>query len=71
MRLAARLHILSFSLIFGVLTSAAQVAAQSETGNGYLHEQVWCYLFTHPVDQVGDPSATDDGCTKVHSQAKK
>jgi hypothetical protein len=48
-----------------------KAAAKAKTGKGYLHEDVWRYLFTHPVDQVGDPSATDDGCTKVHSQAKK
>jgi len=35
----------------------------SEKGK-YKHEAVWRYLFTHPVDEVGDPVAMDDGCNK-------
>ncbi len=30
----------------------------------YMHEDVWRYLFTHPVDQVGTAVPTDDGCIK-------
>jgi hypothetical protein len=48
-----------------------KAAAKTKDGKGLLHEDVWRYMFTHPVDQVGDPVAMDDGCTKVHSQAKK
>ncbi|MDZ4688858.1 MAG: hypothetical protein SH850_27600 [Planctomycetaceae bacterium] len=30
----------------------------------FLHEDVWRYLFTHPVDQTGDPVAADPDCRK-------
>jgi len=29
------------------------------------HEAVWEYLFTHPVDEVGQPVPADDDCRKV------
>jgi len=28
------------------------------------YEDVWRYMFTHPVDQFGDPVPTDDSCVK-------
>ena len=28
----------------------------------FLHESVWRYLFTHPVDAVGKPVPHDEGC---------
>lgn len=34
----------------------------------YVHEAVWNYLFTHPVDQVGKPEPPDDSCLKNHPQ---
>ncbi|WP_449339146.1 BPSS1187 family protein [Stieleria tagensis] len=34
----------------------------------YMHEPVWKYLYTHPVDIVGEPTALDESCDKVQSQ---
>jgi len=31
-------------------------------GGRMLYEPVWRYLFTHPVDAVGEPAALDPGC---------
>jgi hypothetical protein len=39
----------------------------SETGE-YTHEDVWRYLFTHPVDSVGMPTPMDDSCEKNQRQ---
>ncbi len=33
----------------------------------YLHEDVWRYLYTHPVDKVGSPVPMDDECLKDQS----
>lgn len=30
----------------------------------YIHEDVWRYLFTHPVEQAGEEVAADPGCKK-------
>lgn len=30
----------------------------------YMHEAVWRYLYTHPVDQIGTAVPMDDGCVK-------
>lgn len=30
----------------------------------FMHEDVWRYLYTHPVDLVGDAVEQDDGCEK-------
>lgn len=38
-------------------------ANRSESGE-YLHEAVWRYLFTHPVDSVGESVAQDPACKK-------
>lgn len=38
-------------------------AAKDKDGK-YQHEQVWKYLFTHPVDRTGDPVPMDDSCVK-------
>ncbi|MEZ6090181.1 MAG: hypothetical protein R3C05_19570 [Pirellulaceae bacterium] len=38
-------------------------AAKDAEGN-YLHEAVWRYLFTHPVDQIGEPTEMDANCEK-------
>lgn len=43
-------------------------AAGKKSDGTYLHEDVWRYLFTHPVDETGDPVATDEDCLKVHPQ---
>lgn len=40
----------------------------------YAHEAVWKYLFTHPVDSVGQPGAEDENCTidlRAAAKAKK
>lgn len=34
----------------------------------YMHEDVWRYLFTHPVDQVGEGVPPDDACIKNLTQ---
>ncbi len=41
-------------------------ANKDESGN-YLHEDVWRYMFTHPVDEVGKATAMDEGCDKDQS----
>lgn len=38
-------------------------AARNADGS-YRHEEVWKYLFTHPVDVVGTPVAMDPSCEK-------
>lgn len=37
-------------------------AAPKETKGNYLHEEVWKYLFTHPVDQTGEAASIDPDC---------
>ena len=44
-----------------------KASAKDKQGN-FLHEKVWEYLFTHPVDQVGNAVAMDDDCDKVQAQ---
>ncbi|HYF37829.1 MAG TPA: hypothetical protein VD994_21180, partial [Prosthecobacter sp.] len=39
-------------------------AAAKGADGKYLHEPVWKYLYTHPVDQTGQPVAQDDNCLK-------
>ena len=34
----------------------------------YLHEDVWKYLFTHPVGNTGDPTPRDPDCEKNQQQ---
>ncbi len=34
----------------------------------YAHDVVWRYMFTHPVDQVGEAVPMDDGCNKNQRQ---
>jgi len=42
-------------------------AYKDEQGR-YVHEPVWRYLFTHPVDAVGEPVERDPGCDHVQAQ---
>lgn len=42
-------------------------SAKDENGN-FLHEEVWRYLFTHPVDETGEPVRQDDDCLKEQPQ---
>lgn len=37
-------------------------AAVKDASGKFVHEDVWRYLFTHPVDQVGKPVAHDPDC---------
>lgn len=39
-------------------------AAVKDSAGKFIHEKVWEYLFTSPVDQVGQPVADDPGCRK-------
>ena len=38
--------------------------AKKNADGTYGHEDVWRYLFTHPVDQVGKATPMDDSCNK-------
>jgi hypothetical protein len=37
-------------------------AAVKDAAGRFIHEDVWRYLFTHPVEQVGDPVPHDPDC---------
>jgi hypothetical protein len=39
-------------------------AAVKDAAGKYLHEAVWRYLFTHPVDEVGPAQPADPDCRK-------
>jgi hypothetical protein len=39
-------------------------AAVKNAAGQYAHEAVWRYLFTHPVEQVGEPTSPDESCQK-------
>ena len=39
-------------------------AAVKDAVGKFLHEPVWRYLFTHPVDEVGSPAPADPSCRK-------
>ena len=43
-------------------------AWKDATTGEYMHEDVWRYLYTHPVDLVGEAVPMDANCTKVHQQ---
>ena len=45
-------------------SSVTPGGAAAKAGDGYKHEAVWEYLFTHPVDDVGMAVPQDDGCDK-------
>lgn len=40
--------------------------ARKDSKGNYLHEDVWRYLFTHPVETVGKAVAQDPACKKNH-----
>lgn len=42
-------------------------AAAKNADGSYQHEDVWRYLFTHPVDQTGDRVPRDPGCDHEQS----
>ena len=39
-------------------------ASPKKKDGSLAYEEVWRYLFTHPVSQIGDPVPTDDACVK-------
>jgi hypothetical protein len=39
-------------------------AAPKDASGKFMHEDVWRYLFTHPVDQIGQPVPSDPACRK-------
>ncbi|GAA5479386.1 BPSS1187 family protein [Haloferula helveola] len=43
-------------------------SAAKGKGGKYLHEDVWRYLYTHPVDKTGNAVPMDPECLKVHPQ---
>jgi hypothetical protein len=50
----------------GAVTPGRNSGKDAE-GN-YLHEDVWRYLYTHPVDQTGEAVPMDDNCLKDQPQ---
>ncbi len=47
-------------------------AAVKDTSGKFIHEDVWRYLFTQPVDVTGDPVPQDGSCAKdVREKEKK
>lgn len=42
-------------------------AGKDKDGN-YIHEDVWRYLYTHPVDEIGEAVPMDDDCLKDQKQ---
>ncbi|MFK8111124.1 MAG: hypothetical protein AB8B91_02930 [Rubripirellula sp.] len=42
--------------------------AFQDKSKNYMHEPVWRYLFTHPVEEVGQPVPLDEGCDKLQKQ---
>ncbi|APZ95013.1 BPSS1187 family protein [Fuerstiella marisgermanici] len=49
------------------VSPGSRSAKDGQTG-AYLHDPVWEYMFTHPVDSVGDPVPLDSACDKVQKQ---
>lgn len=39
-------------------------AAVKDASGKFIHEPVWRYLFTHPVEEVGEPTPPDPDCRK-------
>jgi len=46
-------------------------AAAKDAAGKLIHEDVWRYLFTHPVEQTGQPVASDPECKKDLRPAAK
>jgi len=47
-------------------------AAVKNASGKFIHEPVWRYLFTHPVEQVGKPVPHDPSCPmNLRSSAEK
>ncbi len=43
-------------------------SARKDAEGNFVHENVWRYLFTHPVDQVGKATPLDPSCDKEQKQ---
>ncbi len=41
-------------------------AAPKDANGKYLHEEVWRYLFTHPIDLTGEAAPANPGCRMDH-----
>jgi hypothetical protein len=67
------------------LVSAADVGGNADKAHGavqpggsspkgpdgkLLYEEVWKYLYTHPIDEVGEPVPTDPDCQQDHPLGK-
>lgn len=39
-------------------------SAVKDKDGKFIHEPVWRYLYTHPVDEVGSPTPADPDCVK-------
>lgn len=52
-------------------SSAPGGAAVKDASGKFIHEPVWKYLFTHPVDEVGQPVPGDPDCRKDQSRKAK
>ena len=39
-------------------------SAVKDAAGNFIHEDVWRYLFTHPVDEVGKAVPSDPDCPK-------
>lgn len=49
--------------------SSVQPGSRAYKKDGkFMHENVWRYMFTHPVDAVGDPTQPDAACVKQQKQ---
>ena len=46
-------------------------AAVKDASGKFIHEEVWRYLFTHPVEQTGESVAADPDCRKDLRKASK
>jgi hypothetical protein len=46
-------------------------AAVKDADGKYVHEEVWKYLFMHPVDEVGEKTDEDPSCLKDHRSKQK
>jgi len=46
-------------------------AAVKDASGKFIHEDVWRYLFTHPVEQTGSPVPADPDCRKDLRKASK
>jgi hypothetical protein len=46
-------------------------SAVRDADGQFVHKQVWRYLFTHPIEEVGPAVAPDPNCLKELPRPKK